>query len=111
MGIRLEVSIMKELRTVNMKIIITENQELRLRRVLHIIEDYISELSPKDICAYWQEDDGISYAHHCVRDMAEEVMGHYRNMNYDQTYDLIKEWYWDQLNDFFNYSLSNCDKD
>ena len=91
-----------------MKIIITENQELRLRRVLHIIEDYIGELSPKDICNYWQEEDGDSYAHHCVRDMTEEVMGHYRNMNYESTYNLIKEWYWDQITEFFYDSLNNC---
>ena len=100
-----------------MKIIITENQDKKIRafvRRIGIADEIISELNPKDICRIW--DDTKKDALYFADDVIVEIVGEINdtlNINSYHNKDLYKFFedigYYDKLIKFFHNAFKSCE--
>jgi hypothetical protein len=94
-----------------MKYIITESQHNALKRRLHIIENYFSELNSDDVCEYWTAGESQDYVDEAMAEIVEVLcysMGDYSTELYQEIYELVAEGYQQRIEDFFFDSLNSC---
>ena len=92
-----------------MKFILTENQNIRLRRVYHLIQDFMNDLSPEDICSHWNRDEGPSYISQAMGELSHAIGRQYDGMSFDEIYDMLVDA--DILSDiteFFYDTIDEC---
>ena len=87
---------------------LNESYRFKMRRVIHVIEDYIDNLNPNDICNYWtleEEDDYVRQTMlEVVRFVIDElnVESEYYTDVYDEIYGHVIDFgYQDKIRDFF----------
>jgi hypothetical protein len=91
---------------------------LSIRRRLFIVDDYIQNLSPEDICDYWVSDEANNYVNETMSEIVRVVLDSTKGINadnwhgaYEEIYQILVEMgYKLQIGDFFYDSLDNCDK-
>jgi hypothetical protein len=100
-----------------MKIIITENQDKKIRsfmRRISIADDVISNLEPNDICKYWNnnETDALLYVDDVIVNVVWEI-NHTLGIDSYHNKDLYKFFedigYYDKLKEFFYKSFESCE--
>jgi hypothetical protein len=94
-----------------MKYIITESQNLRLKRRLGFIENYLQEMNSSDICEYWTAGESQDYVDEAMAEIVEVLcysMGDYSTELYQEIYELVTEGYQQRIEDFFFDSLNSC---
>lgn len=100
-----------------MRIIITENQDKKIRsfvRRIGIADEIISKLNPKDICKYWDntENDGLHFADDIIVGIVWEI-NNTININSYHNKDLYKFFedigYYDKLIKFFHNAFESCE--
>jgi hypothetical protein len=100
-----------------MKIIITENQESKIRsfqRRIGIADEIISQLNPKDVCRIWNknETDALLYADDVIVGIVWEInrtlgIDSYHNKDLYKFFEVIG--YYDKLKKFFYKSFELCE--
>jgi hypothetical protein len=96
-----------------MKYIITENQNkkfLKIKRVLHVIKEFIDKLDADDICSNWNRDEGDKYINGTMGDLIYYLMEeHLIGDNFDEIYDLLFD-YGVRLDitEFFYDTIDSC---
>ena len=88
-----------------------------IRRRFFIVDDYIKNLNPKDVCTHWSVNEVDDYMNVTMSDIAREMVQEIPNVvhdnwidNYDTVYDMLfKLGFPDKIKDFFNDSINNCD--
>ena len=91
---------------------------LSVRRRLYIVDDYIQNLSSKDICNYWSSDEVDNYVNETMAEIVRVVLDSTKGVNadnwhgiYEEIYEiLIDLGYREKIEDFFYDSLDNCGK-
>ena len=86
-----------------------------LRR-LYVVDEYISDLDPYDVCRYWVDDVVKEYVNQHMSDIVRSIVDFRIQVNddeytekYDEIYgSLIDLGYRKKLEDFFYESLQNC---
>jgi hypothetical protein len=100
-----------------MKIIITEDQESKIRsfqRRISIADDVISKLDPKDVCRTWNnnEKDALYFADDVIVGIVWEI-NHTLGVESYHNKDLYKFFedigYYDKLKEFFYKSFELCE--
>ncbi len=100
-----------------MKIIITEDQSKQIRsfmRRINIADKIISELDPKDVCAFFANDDrnALLYADDVIANIVWEINETFGLKSYDNK-DLYKFFenfgYYDKLIKFFHNAMESCE--
>jgi len=93
---------------------LNESYRFKLRRLIHVIEDYIDDLKPEDVCNYWtlsEEDDYVRQTMlELVRFVIDEldVESEYYTDIYDEIYGHVIDFgYQDKIRDFFIYVKDN----
>jgi len=90
---------------------------LSIRRRFFIVDDYIQNLDPKDVCIYWpMRIDVVNYVNETMSDIVRIMLTSIRGVNadnYHDTYEEIYEMlidlgYKKKIEDFFFDSLDNC---
>lgn len=100
------------------KILKEEIDILSIRRRLFIVDDYIQNLSSKDICDYWVSDEVDNYVNETMAEIVRVMLDSIRGINADNWHDTYEEiyellidlGYREEIEDFFYDSLDNCDK-
>ncbi len=85
--------------------------------MIHIADEYISNLTPDDICDYWTESEADDYMDETMAEITREMIYEYPDMEseeymdyYDEIYTILLEFKYDErIRDFFLESLDNCD--
>ena len=94
---------------INMKIIITESQNNLIRRVYSLIEEYIGELSPDDICTYWRREEGPHYIAESMHNLILIVQKQYDRLSEDEIYDLLDDFgTLTEITEFFYDVIDEC---
>ena len=94
---------------INMKIIITESQNNLIRRVYSLIEEYIGELSPDDICIYWRREEGPHYIAEAMHNLILIVQKQYDRLSEDEIYDLLDDFgTLTEITEFFYDVIDEC---
>ena len=94
---------------INMKIIITESQNNLIRRVYSLIEEYIGELSPDDICTYWRREEGPHYIAESMHNLILIVQKQYDRLSEDEIYDLLVDFgTLTEITEFFYDVIDEC---
>ena len=91
---------------------------LSVRRQLFIVDDYIQNLSSKDICNHWVSDEVDNYVNETMAEIVRVMLDSIRGINADNWHDTYEEiyeilidlGYREEIEDFFYDSLDNCDK-
>ena len=100
-----------------MKILITENQDKKIRsfvRRIGIADEIISKLNPKDICKYWDntENDALHFSDDIIVGIVWEI-NDTLNINSYHNKDLYKFFedigYYDKLIKFFHNAFESCE--
>jgi hypothetical protein len=100
-----------------MKIIITENQDKKIRsfiRRIGIADKVISELDPKDVCRIWNdtENDALHFADAVIMGIVWKI-NNTLNINSYHNKDLYKFFedigYYDKLIKFFHNAFESCE--
>ena len=92
-----------------MKIIITESQNNLIRRVYSLIEEYIGELSPDDICTYWRREEGPHYIAESMHNLILIVQKQYDRLSEDEIYDLLDDFgTLTEITEFFYDVIDEC---
>jgi hypothetical protein len=100
-----------------MKILITENQDKKIRsfvRRIGIADEIISKLNPKDICKYWDntENDALHFSDDIIVGIVWEI-NDTLNINSYHNKDLYKFFedigYYDKLIKFFHKAFESCE--
>jgi hypothetical protein len=90
--------------------------KLRARRFMHIANDYFNNLSPKDVCDYWDSDGVDDYVNETMSEMVRFITDEYPDVSaedwhdtYDGIYNMLEGiGYSDNIRDFFYESIDNC---
>ena len=94
---------------ITMKIIITESQNNLIRRVYSLIEEYIGELSPDDICTYWRREEGPHYIAESMHNLILIVQKQYDRLSEDEIYDLLVDFgTLTEITEFFYDVMDEC---
>ena len=92
-----------------MKIIITESQNNLIRRVYSLIEEYIGELSPDDICTYWRREEGPHYIAESMHNLILIVQKQYDRLSEDEIYGLLVDFgTLTEITEFFYDVIDEC---
>jgi len=99
------------------RILREEFNPIKARRMIHIADDYVNKLSPKDVCDYWTESEADDYMDASMSEITREMIYEYPDMDseeymdyYDEIYSILLEFKYDKkIRDFFLESLDNCD--
>jgi len=90
---------------------------LSIRRRFFIVDDYIQNLDPKDVCIYWpMRIDVVNYVNETMSDIVRIMLTSIRGVNADNYHDIYEEiyemlidlGYRKKIEDFFFDSLDNC---
>jgi hypothetical protein len=99
------------------RILREEFNPIKARRMIHIADEYISNLKPDDICTYWTNDEADDYMDETMAEITREMIYEYPDMEseeymdyYDEIYTILLEFKYDErIRDFFLETLDNCD--
>jgi len=92
-----------------MKYVISESQNIRIRRVYLLIREYINELSSEDICNYWNREEGPKYVAEAMSELTLLIEKQYSDMTYDTIYDLlIDAKVQSEITEFFYDTIDEC---
>jgi hypothetical protein len=88
---------------------------LILRR-LYVVDEYISDLDPEDVCRYWRDDESKEYVNESMAEITRSITDFSINISddeygekFDEIYGiLIDLGYREKFKDFFYESLQNC---
>lgn len=91
---------------------------LSVRRRLYIVDDYIQNLSSKDICDYWVSDEVDNYVNETMAEIVRVMLDSTKSVNADNWHDIYEEiyeilidlGYREKIEDFFYDSLDKCGK-
>ena len=100
-----------------MKIIITEDQDKKIRsfmRRITIADDFISKLNPKDVCGIWRdtEKDALYFADDVILQIVWEINKTFGVSSYHnkELYKFFEDFgYYDKLIKFFHKSIKLCE--
>lgn len=100
------------------RILREETDLLSIRRRLFIVDGYMQDLDPKDVCNYWVSDEVNNYVNETISEIVRVMLDSIRGINADNWHDTYKEiyeilidlGYREEIEDFFYDSLDNCDK-
>jgi len=90
---------------------INESKSPRIRRVLHIIKQYIDNLDPNDICTYWDREEGDRYVNQTMSDLIVDLETLYfkEEIDYDEIYDELVDYGVRQdIAEFFYDTIDSC---
>ena len=87
-----------------------------IKRRLFIVDKYISDLDPEDVCRYWADEEVRDYVNQSMSDMVRSIIDFSLNISddkytelYDYIYGHLQDLRYDEkLKDFFYESLENC---
>jgi hypothetical protein len=87
-----------------------------IKRRLYVVDEYISDLDPEDVCRYWDDNHAKEYVNQHMSDIVRSIVDFRIQVNddeytekYDEIYgSLIDLGYREKLEDFFYESLQNC---
>ena len=87
-----------------------------IKRRLYLVDDYINNLDPEDVCRYWRDDESKEYVSESMAEITRSITDFSININddeytekYDEIYgSLIDLGYKEKFKDFFYESLQNC---
>ena len=87
-----------------------------IKRRLYLVDDYISDLDPEDVCRYWRDDESKEYVNQHMSDIVRSIVDFRIQVSddeYSEKYDeiygsLIDLGYREKFKDFFYESLQNC---
>ena len=99
------------------RILREEFNPIRARRLIHIADEYISNLKPDDICTYWTNDEADDYINASMLEIVNQIMYKLHDMPneeygdyYDKIYNILLKFKYDKIiRNFFLESLDNCD--
>jgi hypothetical protein len=92
-----------------MKYIISESQNIRIRRVYPLIREYINELLSEDICNYWDREEGPKYVAEAMSELILLIEKQYSDMTYDTIYDLLIDAKVEsEITEFFYDTIDEC---
>ena len=87
-----------------------------LKRRLYVVDEYISDLDPEDVCRYWGDDESKNYVNESMADITRNIIytsiiisdDKYTEL-YDHIYGHLQDLgYEEKLKNFFYESLQNC---
>lgn len=87
-----------------------------IKRRLYVVDEYISDLDPEDVCRYWSNDESKEYVSQHMSDIVRSIIDFSINISddeytekFDEVYGiLIDLGYKEKFKDFFYESLQNC---
>ena len=87
-----------------------------LKRRLFIVDKYIDDLDPEDVCRYWRDDESKDYVNESMAEITRSIIDFSINISddeysekFDEVYGiLIDLGYREKFKDFFYESLQNC---
>ena len=87
-----------------------------VKRRLYLVDEYISDLDPEDVCRYWRDDEGKDYVDESMAEITRSIIDFSINISddeytekFDEVYGiLIDLGYRKKFKDFFYESLQNC---
>jgi hypothetical protein len=99
------------------RILREEFNPIKARRMIYIADEYISKLTPEDICGHWTEFEADDYMNASMSEITREMIYEYPDMEseeymdyYDEIYSILLEFKYDEkIRNFFLESLDNCD--
>ena len=99
------------------RILREEFNPIKARRMIHIADEYISNLTPDDICGYWTEVEADDYMDEAMSEITREMIYEFPEVDseeygnyYDEIYNILLEFkYNERIRKFFLESLDNCD--
>jgi len=88
-----------------------------IKRRLYVVDEYISDLDPEDVCIHWPRDEVNEYVSGFMAEIVREILYDIPDVNpdeygemFDEIYGiLIDLGYRKKIRDFFYESLQNCD--
>ena len=92
------------------------NIPLFIRRRLYLVDEYINNLDPEDVCNYWRRDESKKYVNESMADITRNIIftsiiisdDKYTEL-YDHIYGHLQDLgYKEKFKDFFYESLQNC---
>ena len=109
--------IKKRLDQLNSKTINESKLQIYMLRRIDVVEHYLNNLSSKDICIHWSDDEALEYSSQILSDMSRIIIDelHYVDSEsyvdkYDEIYQfLIDLDYPKRIVDFFYDSLKTCE--
>ena len=74
-----------------------------------MIEEYIGELSPDDICTYWRREEGPHYIAESMHNLILIVQKQYDRLSEDEIYDLLDDFgTLTEITEFFYDVIDEC---
>lgn len=89
---------------------INESKSPRIRRVLHIVKEFIDLLDPNDICDFWDRDEGDSYVNQAMSELIDYLNSAYlKDSDFDELYDELVEYgVRMDITEFFYDTIDSC---
>ena len=89
---------------------ISESKSFRIKRVLHVIREFIDHLDADDICSYWDRDEGDKYINGTMGDLVYYLTEeHFKESDYDELYDELVDYGVRQdITEFFYDTIDSC---
>ena len=89
-----------------------------LARRINDVDEYISELNPKDVCIHWERDEKREYVSGTMKEIVRTMIDTFldvRSENYNEVFDetyelLIEAGYQRKIRNFFLKSMDKCKK-
>jgi uncharacterized protein (UPF0305 family) len=87
-----------------------------IKRRLYLVDEYISDLDPEDVCRYWRDDESKEFVNELMAEITRSITDFSINISddeytekYDEIYgSLIDLGYREKFKDFFYESLKTC---
>jgi hypothetical protein len=89
---------------------ITESKSPRIRRVSHIVKEFMEHLDSDDICNYWDRNEGDRYVNEAMSELINYLDSEYfKGIDFDELYDELVE-YGVRLDitEFFYDTIDGC---